>query len=284
MMNKFSKEYFNDNCYFLIEGNGNDFVLSYSVYGTISESKKNEGKKKFNKKSYNKIKKVIDKHINSKNKSSKKEIETDLDSVELDEYVDSDGTLLSSKTPIYNMWTHPKKTTDQIVPATRMPGYSILRGYRVYYGEGEEKDGNLIDEIDMSDAFGYDETKNKDFNATLKIFKKMGVEDPEERLDRAKKFGKLPNQKVMKTKTGKKVLKQRLVEKEYLDEIKKQRMIKMVEDILAKKGGDHEIMEKENEEGGLNKIITKNLEAIKNLAKKEGISINKLINILKKGE
>lgn len=283
-MNKFSKEYFNDNCYFLIEGNGNDFVLSYSVYGTISESKKNEGKKKFNKKSYNKIKKVIDKHINSKNKSSKKEIETDLDSVELDEYVDSDGTLLSSKTPIYNMWTHPKKTTDQIVPATRMPGYSILRGYRVYYGEGEEKDGNLIDEIDMSDAFGYDETKNKDFNATLKIFKKMGVEDPEERLDRAKKFGKLPNQKVMKTKTGKKVLKQRLVEKEYLDEIKKQRMIKMVEDILAKKGGDHEIMEKENEEGGLNKIITKNLEAIKNLAKKEGISINKLINILKKGE
>ena len=283
-MNKFSKEYFNDNCYFLIEGNGNDFVLSYSVYGTILESKKNEGKTKFNKKSYNKIKKVIDKHINSKNKSSKKEIETDLDSVELDEYVDSDGTLLSSKTPIYNMWTHPKKTTDQTVPATRMPGYSILRGYRVYYGEGEEKDGNLIDEIDMSDAFGYDETKNKDFNTTLKIFKKMGVEDPEERLDRAKKFGKLPNQKVMKTKTGKKVLKQRLVEKEYLDEIKKQRMIKMVEDILAKKGGDHEIMEKENEEGGLNKIIAKNLEAIKNLAKKEGISINKLINILKKGE
>ena len=283
-MNKFSKEYFNDNCYFLIEGNGNDFVLSYSVYGTISESKKNEGKKKFNKKSYNKIKKVIDKHINSKNKSSKKEIETDLDSVELDEYVDSDGTFLTSKTPIYNMWTHPKKTMDQTINSTRNAGYSVTRGYRVYYGEGEEKDGNLIDEIDMSDAFGYDETKNKDFNTTLKIFKKMGVEDPEERLDRAKKFGKLPNQKVMKTKTGKKVLKQRLVEKEYLDEIKKQRMIKMVEDILAKKGGDHEIMEKENEEGGLNKIITKNLEAIKNLAKKEGISINKLINILKKGE
>jgi hypothetical protein len=182
------------------------------------------------------------------------------------------------------MWTHPKKTMDQTINSTRNAGYSVTRGYRVYYGEGEEKDGNLIDEIDMSDAFGYDETKNKDFNTTLKIFKKMGVEDPEERLDRAKKFGKLPNQKVMKTKTGKKVLKQRLVEKEYLDEIKKQRMIKMVEDILAKKGGDHEIMEKENEEGGLNKIITKNLEAIKNLAKKEGISINKLINILKKGE
>ena len=111
----------------------------------------------------------------------------------------------------------------------------------------------------------------------------MGVEDPEERVDRAKKFGKLPNQKVRKTKKGKKVLKQRLTEKEYLEEIKKQRMIKMVEDILTQKGQDHEIMEKENEDG-LNKIIVKNLESIKKLAKKEGININKLINILKKSE
>jgi hypothetical protein len=283
-MNKFSKEYFNDNCYFLVEGNGNDFVLSYSVYGTISESKKNDGKRKFNKKNFNKIKNIINKHTSSKNKTSKKEIEKDLDSVELDEYVDSDGTFLTSKTPIYNMWTHPKKTMDQTINSTRNGGYSITRGYRVYYGEGEEKDGNLIDEIDMSDAFGYDETKDKDFNGTLKVFKKMGIEDPQERVERTKKLGKLPNQKVMKTKTGKNVLKQRLVEKEYLDEIKKQRMIKMVEDILAKKGNDNEIMEKENEENGLIKIINKNLTAIKNLAKKEGISINKLINILKKGE
>ena len=283
-MNTFSKEYFNDNCYFLIEGNGNDFVLSYSVYGTISESKKNEGKKKFDKKSYNKIKKVIDKHINSKNKSSKKEIETDLDSVELDEYVDSDGTLLSTKTPIYNMWTHPKKTTDQIVLATMKPGYSITRGYRVYYGESEDKDGDLIDEIDMSDAFGYEETEFKDFDNTVKTLKKMGVEDPQERVERAKTFGKLPKQKVQVTKKGNKVLKQRLVEKEYLDEIKKQRMIKMVEDILTKKGGDKEILTKDKEEDGLSKIITKNLESIKKLAKKEGININKLINILKQGE
>ena len=33
-----------------------------------------------------------------------------------------------------------------------------------------------------------------------------------------------------------------------------------------------------------NKILIKNLESIKKLAKKEGISLNKLINILKKGE
>jgi hypothetical protein len=43
-------------------------------------------------------------------------------------------------------------------------------------------------------------------------------------------------------------------------------------------------MEKDNETSGLNKIISKNLESIKKLAKKEGISISKLINILKQGE
>lgn len=283
-MNTFRKEYFNDNCYFLIEGDGNDFVLNYSVYGTISESKKNDGKRKFDKKNFGKIKKIVDKYIKTEKKASKKDIEKDLDTAELDEYVDSDGTLLSSKTPIYNMWTHPKKTTDQIVPATRMPGFSITRGYRVYYGESEDKDGDLIDEIDMSDAFGYEETKDKDFKDTVKIFKKMGIEDPIERVERAEKLGKIRNQKRRKTKKGNVVLKQRLVEKEYLDEIKRQRMIKMVEDILAKKGGDNEIINKDKEEDGLNKIITKNLESIKKLAKKEGISINKLINILKQGE
>jgi signal transduction histidine kinase len=75
-----------------------------------------------------------------------------------------------------------------------------------------------------------------------------------------------------------------LVEKEKLDEIKKERMIKMVEDILTKKGEDKEFLNKEKSENGLNKILTKNLENIKKIAKKEGISINKLINILKQGE
>ena len=284
-MNNYKKEYFNDYCYFLLESNGNDFVLSYSVYGTISESKKNEGKIKFNKKSYTKIKNIIGKHINLKNKASKKEIEKDLDSVELDEYVDSDGTFLTSKTPIYNMWTHPKKTMDQTIDSTRVPGLTFAYGGgRRMYGENERKKIDLIDEVDMSDAFGFDETKDKDFKSTLKIFKKMGIDDPKERLDRTKKFGKLPNQKVKKTINGKKVLKQRLVEKEKLDEIRKQKMIKMVEDILTKKGNNHDIMEKDSDASGLSKIINKNLEAIKNLAKKEGISINKLINILKKGE
>jgi|694.fasta_scaffold127562_5 hypothetical protein len=282
-MNNYKKEYFNDYCYFLLESNGNDFVLSYSVYGTISESKKNEGKRKFNKKSYTKIKNIIGKHINLKNKASKKEIEKDLDSVELDEYVDSDGTFLTSKTPIYNMWTHPKKTMDQTIDSTRVPGLTFAYGGgRRLYGENEENDN--VNEINMKDAFAYDDTEFMDFNNTMKTLKKLGIDDPEERLNRTKQLGKLMGQKVHRSKDGKKVLKQRLVEKEKLDEIRKQKMIKMVEDILTKKGNNHDIMEKDSDASGLSKIINKNLEAIKNLAKKEGISINKLINILKKNE
>ena len=56
----------------------------------------------------------------------------------------------------------------------------------------------------------------------------------------------------------------------------------MVEDILTKKskeGGD--VVGKDTT---ISKILTKNLQSIKKLADKEGISINKLINILKKGE
>ena len=191
--------------------------------------------------------------------------------------IDTDGTFLSSKIPFLNQYLTPKKTMDQTVVAARISNDPITRGYRVYYGESENKDGKVIDEENMSDAFGYEETINKDFKETLKTFKKMGVEDPEERIQRTKQLGKIPN--VKKTK-GK--LKQRLTEKE-IEEEKKNKMVKMVEDIITNKLGrsDGEVIEKVD---SLSKILIKNLESIKKLAKKEGISLNKLINVLKKSE
>jgi hypothetical protein len=275
MMNNFKKEYFNDYCYFLIENNNEDFILSYSIYNTISESDSNKTKKRFNKKDLPKIENKIKKIVKSNKKVTKKE---------LDELVDSDGSMLSSRIPILNKWLTPKKITSVTVMQSRISNDPITRGYRVYYGEGKEEIDDVINEINMNDAFAYKDTKFKDFEGTMKTLKKLGIEDPEERLERTKQLGKIRGQKVRKTKDGKKVLKQRLVEKEKLDEIKKERMIKMVEDILTKKGEDKEFLNKEKSENGLNKILTKNLENIKKIAKKEGISINKLINILKQGE
>jgi hypothetical protein len=284
-MIKYSKEYFNEHCYFLLEVVKNKVFVSYSTYSTLTEASKKEEKREFNKKSFNKIKNTINKFLNKKKKVSKKEIETELDSIEIDEYVDTDGTLLSTKTPLYNMTLSPKKTMDQTIDSTRVPGLTFAYGGgRRLYGENEENNNDNVNEINMKDAFAYDDTEFLDFEDTMKTFKKLGIDDPEERLNRTKQLGKLKGQKVRKSKDGKKVLKQRLVEKEKLDEIRKQKMVKMVEDILTKKGNDHEIMEKDSDTNGLNKIISKNLESIKKLAKKEGISINKLINILKKNE
>lgn len=266
-MNDFRKEYFNDHYHFIIEGDGENFSLSYSLYNILSESKKTS-KKKFKKDNLERIEKNVKKITKSDKKLTKKEI---------DELIDFDGTFLSSKIPFINQYLSPRKTMDQTVVAARISNDPVTRGYRVYYGESEQEKEDVIGEEDMSDAFGYEETLNKDFKETVKTFKEMGVKDPQERMNRAKQLGKIPSVKKRKGK-----LKQRLTEKE-IEEEKKNRMVKMVEDIITNKLGnsDGEVIEKVD---SLSKILIKNLESIKKLAKKEGISLNKLINVLKKSE
>ena len=128
----------------------------------------------------------------------------------------------------------------------------------------------------MDGAFGYKETKQMDFKNTVGTLKKMGVENA---VHRAKELGKLPK---AKKRHGK--LRQRLSEKDSIEEQRKQEMVKMVEDILAKKNNrDSDILKKDSD-SSVSKILIKNLQSIKKLADKEGISINKLINVLKSGE
>jgi hypothetical protein len=67
-MNNFKREYFNDYYYFLIEGDGEDFTLSYSVYSVITESKKNN-KKKFKKENLKKVEDRVKKMKNFRKKN-----------------------------------------------------------------------------------------------------------------------------------------------------------------------------------------------------------------------
>ena len=278
-MIEFNKEYFNNNCYFFLKEKEDSISLYYNVAETITESRKSDNKMDFDKSQLKKVKDVLDDVIKSNKKFKKTDIEKKLKSIkkpkkELEELVKADGTMSSSRIPIHNLTLSPRKTMDQTVPMARVSNDPVTRGYRVYWGEGEEKEDDVLSEVDYSDAFGYDETKDKDFKNTIKTLKKMGVENP---IERAKQFGKLPK---VKRKGGK--LKQRLSEKETLDEIRKQKMVKMVEDILTKKNKDESDVI--GNDKPINKIIMKNLQSIKKLADKEGISLNKLINILKKGE
>jgi hypothetical protein len=192
-MNNIRKEYFNDHYHFIIEGDGENFSLTYSLYNLLTENKKTT-KKKFKKENLKNVENKVKKITKSNKKYSKKEI---------DELIDTDGTFLSSKIPFLNQYLTPKKTMDQTVVAARISNDPITRGYRVYYGESENKDGKVIDEENMSDAFGYEETINKDFKETLKTFKKMGVEDPEERIQRTKQLGKIPDVKKEKENLNK---------------------------------------------------------------------------------
>jgi hypothetical protein len=180
------------------------------------------------------VKKEISKITKDKKIKSGKELKSKLEKKknELDELVDSDGSFLSSKVPIYNPQLSPKGTTDQEVVMNRQTNNPVTRGYRVYWGESVEETPVL--EINMKGAFGYKETENKDYKNTVKTLTDMGVENP---VERAKEFGKIPR---VKKKKGK--LKQRLSEKEQIEEAKKEKMKKMVEDIvLNKKNSDSEI-------------------------------------------
>ena len=181
--------------------------------------------------------------------------------------------MLSSKIPFLNQTLTPHKTTDQTVAMSRITNDPLTRGYRVYYGEGEEGSDEVINEVDYSEAFGYEETKDMDYNDTVKTLEEMGVENAEERAD---EFGKI---RKAKKKNG--ILKQKLYEKDSIEEQQRKKMIKMVEDMLTKKSSNNSDVVKDK---GISKILLKNIQSIKKIADKEGISISMLIKALKSNE
>ncbi len=192
------EQYFNDNCYFLLEKKGDNLILSYSIYETLNESKNIPSKKKFNKSKEKEVKKVIDKTLKSKNKVSKTHLEKELSSIskngEIDELVDGDGTMLSSKVPFLDMTMHPKKTMDQTVNAARSRIDYYMNPRRSYgWGESVEDSDDVISEIDMSDAFGYEETEFSDMKQTLKKLDDMGIKEPDNKLSRARQMGRVRN-------------------------------------------------------------------------------------------
>ena len=277
----FNTEYFSNNLYFFLKEGKEKISLYYSVAETLTESRKNDTKVDFDKKDTKKVKNSIDNILKSKKKITKSGLKNHFNKIkgdgEIDELVDSDGSMLGSNIPNLNQALHPRKTMDQTVPMSRVSKDPVTRGYRVYWGESVDGEDNVVSEVDYSDAFGYDETKDMDYNETVNTLKKMGVENPKER---ANEMGKTKN--LDKTKKPGAFVKQRLSEKDTIEENQKEMMKKMVEDIVAKKSkGDSDVIGKES---SVSKILMKNLKAIKKLADKEGISITQLVKTLKSNE
>lgn len=266
-----NKDYFVKPYYFFLKESKDKFIVYFSVSNTLSEARKKDEKIEFDIKEKPKVKKRIRKIAKDKKIKTAKGVKKAL-SGEIDELVGYDGTMNNSKIPPINQALSPRKTTDQVAVTTMQPRSLYgLGGRRSYYGESKEKSEDVVKEIDMSDAFGYEETKDLDGKSTLKyLVKKMDME-PDDAKKRVRQFGKNPTKK-KKSKDPK------IIDRMTLKEMEKEQMRKMVEVILNKKNDDEELVEKDKD---ISDFLVKNLKSIKSLAKKEGISLKQLIIALK---
>jgi len=293
-MIKLNHEYYNEPYYFFLKDKGNKIVVYYSVSNTISESRKQDDVIVVDKEVFEEIQDIISKILNSGKKLTKRQVHKLLDSRakrtetpdgELGELVNPDGSVIGSSIPILNQRNLAKKTTDQTVRMTKANQFPFIR---VYYGESQEGQTPLS-EVDQSESFGFEETEDAPtYDVANKILKKMDVEDPIERDERLKRLGfdrKLDKQLKQEKRQGKCV---NCFTKRRLSELEKQKMEKMIDEIIiSKKSKDKEVVKKykdEDDDNIVSKILMRNIEAIKKLAEKENISIEKLIKHLRNSE
>tara|TARA_R110000824_G_scaffold168453_1_gene345426 strand:- start:3089 stop:3919 length:831 start_codon:yes stop_codon:yes gene_type:complete len=187
---------------------------------------------------------------------------------EVNELLDYDGSIQSSKIPMgsENVKTlSSKKTTDDVVKGTRQAGTWTGSGhyFKRYYGESVEE----IEENDMSEVLGYEETKDKNAEETIEYFEKEHEMDNEEASERAESMGK--TEKL--DKKGENY--QRLTEKENLKKIAEDRARKMIEVILNNKSDDGEITQKS--------FLNTKIKNLLKLASIEGVSVDELIEKIK---
>lgn len=211
---------------------------------------------------------------------------------EISELINADGSMVGKSTPILQLDMHPRKTMDQTVVATRQTNNPMVRGYRVYYGESEEKDDEkMLDEVDYSDAFGYDETENvSTYDDADEVLADLGIEDPFERNERLEALGFDPQLDKQLKQEKKRGQCKNCFTKRRLSELENQKMVKMIDEILLDKkhnSKDVLVKSKEEDEDGkspISKILMRNIESIKKIAEREGLSLNKLIKHFKESE
>lgn len=253
------KEFYSSPYYFFLRDKGDKYSLYFSIEKNLNEARKKDDVIHFDKKHGNKVKKHLSKIAKEKKHNNQKVMKKDLE-----ELVNADGGMSNSKIPILDPKLHPKKTMDQTVAAAAVTNDPISRGYRTYYGESV--DPEMI-ETDLSKAFGYEETKDMDGPEAYDFFiKELGLEPPDAE-ERVRQQGKNP------FKEKKKIT---------ISEIQKQKMIKMVEDILMKKrAADKSDISAKEKDIETTAILKKNLKSLKRQAEREGLTLPQLIKLVK---
>ena len=200
----------------------------------------------------NTIDDIIDATINGEEEGEVGEGEE----LELDELVDYDGSIMSSKVPdgvqtVTGIGS--KKTTDDVALATKQ--YGVWNGagnfFKRYYGES-------IEEEDMSKVLGFEETEGMDSEETVEFLEKeYDVDNAEERAEDMGKTEKLDDKE-----------QQRLFEKEAENKARD-----MIEVILSNKDEDKEL-------SSCDRLLDKKIQSLIKLAYSNGVSIEDLKNRL----
>jgi hypothetical protein len=266
------KEFYSSPYYFFLRDKGKDYSLYFSVEETLTEARKKDEMIKVPKEKVKHVKAYLEKLLKGKKKKSTKDV-----SGELEELVNLDGAISNSKIPILDPKLHPKKTMDQTVAAARITNDPISRGYRTYYGESVEEE---VSEIDMSKAFGYEETEDMDGKETFDYMVDELEMEPEEAIDRTEQQGKDPSGK--KDKKSEYYHDKNFITRATLSEIQKQKAIKMVEDLLMKKknSDNSEVGKKESDSKEASNILKKNLKSLLKQMDKEGLSRKDILKLL----
>ena len=267
-----NKEFYSSPYYFLLRDKGDKYSLYFSVEENLNEARKKDEVIHFKKSKGEMVKNHLKKVAKDKKVKTTKSLKKDLE-----ELVNLDGTLSNSKIPIVDPKLHPKKTMDQTVSAASITNDPISRGYRTYFRESvkEVEDGDMPR---IAKPFGWEETEDMDGKETFKfLVKKMGM-TPDEAKKRTKQKGQDPTGK--KDENSPYYDDKNFITKATISEIQKQKMIKVVEDILMgkKKYDNLEIGKKELD---IPNILKKNILSLKKQAEKQGISLSELLKMFK---
>jgi len=134
----------------------------------------------------------------------------------------------------------------------------------------------------MSDAFGYEETKDLDGEDTYKYFIEKLDMEPSDAEERTRQQGKDPFGK--KDEKSEYKDDKNFITRATLSEIQRNKMIKMLEDMLTKKktDSDADVNKKEQKKSieDLPLLVRKNMKSLLKHAESNGISKKELIKIL----
>jgi hypothetical protein len=196
---------------------------------------------------------------------------------EVDEIVDKNGNILTSKKPsdLDSRGVSSNSTSDEVALTGKgmMGNYGMtkVQNYTKYWGESKLTKGELI-EIAMKDALGFNATmgNDADYDEAEAYFEKdlgLDSEETEDRMDQMGYDKNLPDDKV------------RLVEnpKKYMEEY--------IESILKGRSKDNDVLEKEKEEvepKEIHPIIKRQLNSLKNSMDSHGLTADDVINYIKK--